>query len=81
MWLNAYYRSSQIQFRHLSLVHDLVERHESVNAGMRVLATVTTANAGIERRVHELRHQQNAIEQENTQLKVSIAQVTKDTNR
>ena len=62
----------------LTLVHDLVERHESVNAGTRVLATVTSADVDIDRDVHKLLHQDNAIEQENAQLKVRIAQVVKD---
>ena len=62
----------------LSLVHDLVERHESMNTGTRVLATVTTAGVEIYRDVFELLHQDNAIEQENAHIKVSIAQVLID---
>jgi hypothetical protein len=84
MWLDAYFAIQVIRWTSrfisgdLSLVHDLVERHEAVNKGTRVLATVTTAGSDIDEEVHELLHQDNAIEQENQKLKVRIAQVLKD---
>ena len=84
MWLNAHFAVQVISWTSrfisgdLTLVHDLVERHEAVNTGTKVLATVTTAGADTTREAHELLHQDNAIEQENEQLKVRIAQVVKD---
>ena len=59
----------------LALVHDLVDRHESVNVGTRVKATVTTADAAIDPDVHERLHQDNATID---QLKVRIAKVIQD---
>jgi regulator of replication initiation timing len=65
----------------LTLVHDSVERHESVNADTWVLATLTTAGADIDRNVHEVLHQDNAIEEENAHLKLRIAQVVKEAKK
>jgi hypothetical protein len=66
MWLDAHFAVEVISWTSrfisgdLTLVHDLVERHEAVNAGTRVLATVTTAGADISCEAHELLHQDNA---------------------
>jgi hypothetical protein len=62
----------------MTLVHDLVDRHEAANPGAQVRATVTTAGADIDAEVVALLHQDNAIAQENEQLKVRIVEVKRN---
>jgi hypothetical protein len=45
----------------LSLVYELVMRYESQNAGMRVMASITTATAGIDRDEHAYLHVLNTV--------------------
>ena len=84
MWLDAHLAVQVIRWTSrfisgdLTLVHDLVDRHEAVHPGTQVRATVTVAGPEIDvDRVSEL-HQDNAVEQENQRLKVRIAEVLKN---
>ena len=81
MWLDAHFAVQVIRWTSrfisgdLTLINDMVDRHESVNEGTRVKATVTTAGPDVDRDVHERMHQDNTT---NAQLKVRIAKVIRD---
>ena len=59
----------------LTLVHDLVDRHEAANPGAQVRATLTTAGPSIDPDAVNLLHSNSVLEQENTKLKVRIAEI------
>ena len=62
----------------LTLVEDLVERHEAANAGVQVMATVTAAGPETSPESLSLLHRYNALQQEHEKLKVQVAQVTRN---
>ena len=57
----------------LTLVEDLVERHEAANAGVQVMATVTAAGPETSPESLSLLHRYNALQQEHEKLKVQVA--------
>ena len=84
MWISPEFGVEVAEWVHrfisgdLTLVQDLVERHEAVHQGTQVLATLTTAGPEIDiARLSEL-HKDNAVEQENQRLNVRIAEILKN---